>query len=411
MAAGPAAAGAPQVKPGVRNARVFMLDGHGADCVKYSPTEAEPDRVTMDVKIVPKNKYFITIVPSGELSYYDTTVAQQSFISRDADWEKIPPKHTGSKEALCDSDYMEFKHKIARYYDIVYIILRRGPEAGGDYDLIEPFARDLVRGSALANKPLREYPKELKKILCEIYNRRIHVHYPGDTYVDNSFSPINYHSNLREKTAMIGAGGVIDRDAAMFLGTSFRSTTQMALYHSERETAWRPLEDFYRASVWPSILDIKVRKEFEKLPKTRAVNYADRRIIEQLYEGTYLPVSYIMDMEKPKASELLRDFATHMRELAAAATDEHDKEFNIEKSNEAFALAKALETTVEGGDRPEIYYYPVCRDVAKIPGAAAAVALRAAESLQQEVGEGGRRKRKTYRKKRRTRKTTRRTRQ
>lgn len=403
MASRYAAAGeGPPAKEGTGHSpiRFLIADGHGMDCIESVTREGGLYKPAL--KRVPPNRYYITFQTCGKLSYYSSSKIQKAVASRVPALNRVPPK-PADPSVRCDSDYMEFKHQLARVFRTLNSIRCADPEQANT----PKFRNMLKETEARKDAPLKTYSPHTKEYLCEFYDQYIHIHYPGDEYVDNTFVPTSYSPTggvyMSPQASM---GGILDKDmlVAVGLGTPLmlnrpvseaEDAVRGATLHPGFRERRQPIENFYMASVYPTLRDVREMIDKKITPRAASLRLgqprkheAEEAVIEELYKNRdwYRTVSQILEDPAltPKASAVFE--ANGRADLAATIA--------------------AFEPP-EGA--PIVLAYPVCRYVPPNAPVLRAASLAAAASYARETS-GGKRRR-TYRKKRRVRKSTRRTRQ
>jgi hypothetical protein len=308
---------------------------------------------------------------------------------------------------------MEYKHQLALVFEPLTSLEYADPVGSKWSDLVTAMKSELKKRK---NAPLKTYPSDktyrdysggsatIKQGLCDLYDRFIHIHYPGDRYVDNRFTPTNYvkgnpaspYPYWRYPTA--GVSGLLDRDMLITLKPQDKFK-EVAGDHRMDEAGREgrpPIENFYMASVFPTLSTVRdyIDREAGTREGTREGvarrKAAEEDAIRRISSGEGGPVG------RTRVSDILTN-----PELIPKASD-------VFRANGRPELADAVAAIEPSSGAPVVLLYPVCRSVWGEKPAERAAALAASASLERETAGG---KRRTYRKKRRARKSTRRTRQ
>jgi hypothetical protein len=392
-------------------ARILIADGHGTDLLEDVTRTGGLKQAKYEK--VPPNRYYITFQICGKISAFASETVQEMIASRVATLGRVPDRPK-DRTNICDSDYMEYKHQLALVFEPLTSLEYADPVGSKWSDLVTAMKSELKKRK---NAPLKTYPSDktyrdyggkeatIKQGLCDLYDRFIHIHYPGDRYVDNRFTPTNYmkgnptspHPDWRYPVA--GASGLLDRDMLITLKPQDKFK-EVAGEHRMDEAGREgrpPIENFYMASVFPTLSTVRdyIDREAGTREGTREGvarrKAAEEDAIRRISSGEGGPVG------KTRVSDILTK-----PELIPKASD-------VFRANGRPELADAVAAIEPPADAPVVLMYPVCRSVWGEEGPAKrAAALAASASLEQETAGG---KRRTYRKKRRVRKSTRRTRQ
>jgi hypothetical protein len=218
---------------------VFLANGHGGDCIATGPGERIVERFTL-----PEGVYVITVQESGLYTFLSGAEVIRSF-ARGTEWDKLPPSRTGYDR--CNSKYMQFLHEIAKSFDIVKAALFEA-ELDGD-------AYNMSKYSALLAHASARRDQSPDKPLCDFYETKIHVHYPGDRVAESTFVPFSYQMyNAVGITTIDGASGLVDRAKLLALDESQRDALGTE-YNVGVERP--PLSKFYAASVYPTEREVQ----------------------------------------------------------------------------------------------------------------------------------------------------------
>ena len=315
----------------------FFANGHGEQCDVRSPKLGQIVKARVDYTL-PPGVHVVTIQEAGKYALISSADALRATLRRGFDATRMVTKPPFNKaddaSGWCRSDYMKFKHEIAKAFDVAHAYAEENPSKGDLYDftisdmVTNVSDRDRLSFDDLIRKgDLPEYKGYFER-LCDLYDARIHIRYPGESIADNRFTPISYMMDGADMfTGMDAGAGVIDSEifSSLDRGTQVALTKRYTLEEMDPEL----LRTLYSASVYPTKDEISA---YLDKPETQAKIKAVPNTTEPTPLGKTLVV-------------LNRDFN---RPLSKIIPD----------------LVAKYEVTAE---KPIVLYYPLCRVFSEDP--------------------------------------------
>ena len=362
----------------------FFANGHGEQCVVPGPKKGTFESARSEF-ILPPGVHIITVQEVGKYASIVSVDALRATFVRGFNSSRLvtrPRVSKGGHESeWCTSDYMRFKHDIARTFRVVEAASTT--EEGFDdlFDFVNDETKGMTSDTTLlsfdelmnkGNQPAYKKSNAFRR-LCDLYDARIHTRHPGDPVANNRFTPISYMTDADQFfTGMDGACGLIAKDKFDTLDREFRAA--MTQRYSLDELTPNILVDLYSASIFPTSSQIKAFL-------SSGTTQAEIATVSDETEPSYIGKALVALNRADKFKTTLKD----MVDLIV-------KMYKPSDSN------------------PVVLYYPLCRvfDVeptTKAGKASLSKLEEAAKHASMEVEElgygssGGRRRRRTYRKK------------
>ncbi len=284
------------------------------------------------------------------------------------------PKPTFNKSAnergWRQSDYMRFKHEVANAFDVVYAYSIEKPSKGHLYDFtMSEFATEVRAPDRLSFDELLVKGADSRYLglfdeLCDLYDRRIHIRYPGEAIADNRFTPISYVTNKKGQfVGMDAAAGLIDSEIFSSLNRGTQATLTRNYTLAEVDKNPKLLRELYSASIYPTKADIET---FLDDPTTKAKIKAITNKEEPTQIGKTLVVLN-REFHRP-LSELIPEIVENYGVTAKnpivlyypmCRAFSEDPETKAEKKQVQLARAKSFEAEVTGRmdeDEPPVEY-------------------------------------------------------
>jgi hypothetical protein len=401
MAGAGAGSGAPA---GSYTVHPFFANGHGEQCDVRSPKLGQIVKARVDY-VLPPGVHVVTVQEVGRYALLSSASALRASFRRGFDATRMVPKPSFNKSddegRWCRSDYMKFKHEIAKAFRVVYAYAQENPDEGDLFDfVVSEFApneseRDYQSLDDLYRKGQQPKFKGYFNDLCSLYDARIHIRYPGETVADNVFTPVSYVTQDDMFVGVDAAAGLIDAE----IFSTLDRETQVALTkdYTLSEVDAKPdlIPRLYSASVYPTKgeIDAFLRKSDTQ---RRISDVPDRT--EPTDAGKTL---VILNQDfKRSLSKLIPELVTKYEVTAETPIVLYYPMCRVfsedpvtKGENEAIALARGMSLTAETQGRPSASSGgPMRRERGRIIGA-----LMEQSGLPPLKKKGG--KRKTYRKK------------
>ncbi len=362
----------------------FFANGHGEQCVIHGSKKGTFETARSEF-ILPPGVHIITVQEVGKYASIVSVDALRATFVRGFNSSRLVTRPRVSKEGhedeWCRSDYMRFKHDIARTFRVVEAASTTEEGFGDLFDFVNDETKGMTSDTTLlsfdevmnkGNQPAYKKSNAFRR-LCDLYDARIHTRHPGDPVANNRFTPISYMTDADQFfTGMDGACGVIAKDTFDALDRKFRAA--MTQRYSLDELTPEMLVDLYSASIFPTSSQIKAFLS-SKATQTEIAAVSDET------EPSYIGKALVALNRADK-------FKTTLKDIVALIV----KMYKPSDSN------------------PIVLYYPLCRvfDVEPTTKAGKESLAKLEESAKyasMEVEEsgygysGGRRRRRTYRKK------------